>query len=209
MGNRLKTLSAKAAFWVKTFSFFLCLLPAVRLVLLGFMDGLGANPIEFITRSTGFWTLILLLVTLCVTPLRKFSGWQWLGKLRRLLGLFAFFYALLHFTTYIWLDQFFVLADITKDIIKRPFITLGFASFVLLLPLAITSNRTMTRKLGGARWQKLHRLVYAVALGGVIHFWWLVKKDITQPVLFASALGVLLLIRVTLSLRQHKFSRRP
>jgi sulfoxide reductase heme-binding subunit YedZ len=176
--------------------FALCLLPLARLGWLGFNDGLGANPIEFITRSTGTWTLTFLLITLGVTPLRKLSGWQWLIRLRRMLGLFAFFYASLHFVTYIWLDQFFDLHGIYKDILKRPFITVGFASFVMLIPLAATSTNAMVKRLGGKRWQRLHRLVYLIAIGGVVHYWWLVKKDITQPAIYGTILAVLLGYRI-------------
>lgn len=180
----------------KAVLFMVCLIPLARLGWFGYAGRLGANPIEFITRSTGTWTLVFLLVTLSVTPLRKLSGWQWLVRLRRMLGLFAFFYACLHFTTYIWLDQFFDPHTIYKDVIKRPFITMGFTSFLLLIPLAMTSTKAMIKRLGGKRWQRLHRLVYLVATGGVIHYWWLVKKDITQPAIYAALLAVLLGYRV-------------
>lgn len=186
---------------LKTLLFFACLLPLSRLLWLGFSDGLGANPIEFITRSTGTWTLSFLLITLSITPLRRLSGWQWLLRLRRMLGLFAFFYACLHFTTYIWLDQFFDLQSIFKDVLKRPFITIGFASFVLLLPLAATSTQSMMRRLGGTHWQRLHQLIYFIAIGGAIHYWWLVKKDITQPAMFTAVLALLLGYRLWLRLR--------
>ncbi|MDZ7657462.1 MAG: protein-methionine-sulfoxide reductase heme-binding subunit MsrQ [Sulfurimicrobium sp.] len=172
--------------------FLACLLPLARLLWLGFNDGLGANPIEFITRSTGTWTLSFLLITLAITPLRRLSGWQWPIRVRRMLGLFAFFYACLHFTTYVWLDQFFDPTSIYQDIFKRPFITIGFASFLLLIPLAATSTQAMMRRLGGRNWQRLHRLVYLIAMGGVVHYWWLVKKDVTQPAIYAAVLAVLL-----------------
>jgi sulfoxide reductase heme-binding subunit YedZ len=188
--------------------FFICLIPLARLAWLGYSDGLGANPIEFITRSTGTWTLVLLLVTLSVTPLRKMTGYNKLAQLRRMLGLFAFFYVCLHFTTYIWLDQFFDWAAILKDIKKRPFITVGFACFVLLLPLAATSTNAMMRRLG-RRWQQLHRLVYLIAIGGVVHYWWLVKKDITQPALYALVLAILLGYRLTLWLQAKKRMAPP
>ncbi|MBT9612016.1 MAG: sulfoxide reductase heme-binding subunit YedZ [Burkholderiales bacterium] len=183
--------------------FFVCLIPLGRLVWLAFNGGLGANPIEFITRSTGTWTLVLLLVTLSITPLRKLTGYNALIRVRRMLGLFAFFYVCLHFTTYIWLDQFFEWASILKDIKKRPFITVGFASFVLLIPLALTSTNAMMRRLG-RRWQQLHRLVYLIGIGGVVHYWWLVKKDITQPALYALVLALLLGYRLTLWLQARK-----
>jgi len=179
----------------KLWLFAICLLPLARLFVLGFGDGLGANPIEFITHSTGTWTLVGLLVTLSVTPLRRLTGRADLIRYRRMLGLFAFFYAALHFMTYLWLDQFFDLAGIAKDIAKRLFVTVGFAAFVLLIPLAATSTRAMMRRLG-RRWQQLHRLVYLIALLGVIHYLWLVKKDLTQPLIFGAVLILLLAIRL-------------
>jgi sulfoxide reductase heme-binding subunit YedZ len=179
----------------KIWLFAICLLPLMRLLILGFGDGLGANPIEFITRSTGTWTLVGLMVTLSVTPLRRLTGRSELVRYRRMLGLFVFFYACLHFTTYIWLDQFFDPAAIVKDIIKRPFITVGFTAFVLLIPLALTSTHAMMRRLG-RRWQQLHRLVYAIAMLGVIHYLWLVKKDLTDPLIYAVALALLLVLRL-------------
>lgn len=181
--------AAKVVLWL------VCLMPLTRLIYLGLTDGLGANPIEFITRSTGTWTLTGLLITLSITPLRKLTGRAWLIRFRRLLGLFAFFYACLHFTTYIWLDQFFDPASILKDIYKRPFITVGFSAFVLLLPLAYTSRQSMMKKLG-RNWQRLHKLVYVIASLGVIHYWWLVKKDITQPLIYGCVLAVLLAMRL-------------
>ena len=169
-----------------------CLVPLLRLGWLAMYDGLGANPIEVITRSTGTWTLVFLLITLGITPLRRLAGMHWLAGVRRMLGLYAFFYACLHFATYIWLDQFFDWSAVVKDIIKRPFITAGFFSFLLLWPLALTSTHGMIRRLGGRRWQLLHRLVYVIAIGGVVHYLWLVKKDLTQPLIYAALLGVLL-----------------
>jgi sulfoxide reductase heme-binding subunit YedZ len=187
---------------LKVSVFLACLIPLARLGWLGYADRLGANPIEFVTRSLGTWALTFLLITLAVTPLRKLGGWQWLIKLRRMLGLFAFFYACLHFLTWVWLDQFFDLHDIYKDVLKRPFITVGFASFLLLIPLALTSTNAMVRRLGGKRWQRLHRLVYLIAIGGVVHYWWLVKKDITQPAIYAAILAVLLGYRALAALRK-------
>jgi sulfoxide reductase heme-binding subunit YedZ len=186
---------------VKAALFVLALLPAARLVVAAFTGGLGVNPIEFVTRSTGTWTLSLLLATLAVTPLRRITGWHWLVRLRRMLGLFSFFYACLHFATYVWLDQFFDAAAIVRDVIKRPFITVGFAAFVLLIPLAATSTNAMIRRLGGKAWQRLHTLVYLIATLGVVHYWWLVKKDVTQPMLFAFGLAILLGFRVLHELR--------
>jgi methionine sulfoxide reductase heme-binding subunit len=187
--NASQTNGIKAAIWL------ICLFPLLRLIYLGINGGLGANPIEFITRSTGTWTLVGLLLTLSVTPLRKLTGRPWLIRFRRLIGLFAFFYANLHFATYIWLDQFFDPASIAKDIVKRPFITVGFSAFVLLIPLAITSSQAMMKRLG-RRWQQLHRLVYVIACLGVVHYWWLVKKDITQPLVFGCILLILLAMRM-------------
>jgi len=171
-----------------------CLIPLGWLAYDAFRDNLGANPIEVITRWTGTSTLIFLLITLSVTPLRKLSGWNGLIKFRRIIGLFAFFYACLHFTTYIWLDQFFDFRGIVKDVAKRPFITVGFANFVLLIPLALTSTAGMVRRLG-KRWQQLHRLIYLIAIGGVVHYWWLVKADIRLPLIYGAVLAVLLAYR--------------
>ena len=177
---------------LKALLFIASLYPLFRLSWFAYSDQLGANPIELITRSLGTWTLVFLLITLTITPLRKLNGWTWLIKLRRMAGLFAFFYATLHFITYIWLDQFFDLSAMYKDVIKRPFITFGFAAFILLIPLALTSTNAVMKKMGGKNWQFLHRLVYAIALLGVLHYWWLVKKDLTQPIIYSAVLAVLL-----------------
>lgn len=182
--------------------FLLCLLPLARLAWLGFHDGLGANPIEFVTHSSGTWALNFLLVTLSVTPARHLLQWPALLRYRRMLGLYAFFYAGLHFLTYLWLDQFFDAQAILKDIAKRPFITVGFSAFVLLLPLAATSSRAMVRRLGH-HWQRLHRLIYAIAMLGVIHYGWLVKKDLTQPLIYAAILSLLLGWRLRHALRKR------
>lgn len=181
--------------WIKAGVFVVCLIPFARLVYGGFTNALGANPIETITRATGWWTLFLLMATLTVTPLRKLSGANWLMRLRRMLGLFAFFYACAHFTTFIWFDHWFDVPEILKDVIKRPFVTVGFAAFVLFLPLAFTSTNAMVRRLG-RNWQRLHRLVYVIAILGVVHFWWLVKRDLTEPVIFALVLSILLGFRL-------------
>ena len=190
--------------WIKAAIFAASLVPLARLAWLGLDRGLGANPIETITHSTGWWALGFLMVTLAVTPLRRLANLPWLLRLRRMLGLFAFFYASLHLITYIWLDQFFDVKEIVKDVVKRPFITVGFAAFVLLIPLAVTSANAMVRKLGAKRWQILHRLVYLIGGLGVIHFWWLVKKDITEPFIFAVLLAALLIIRLLYLLRQQR-----
>ncbi len=190
-----KQLSRNAVSRVKAVLFAAALLPLARLVVLGFSDGLGANPIEFVIRSNGTWALTFLLVTLSITPLRKLTGANWLVQLRRMLGLYAFFYALLHMASYVWLDQWFDVAAISKDIVKHPFILAGFSAFVLLIPLAATSTNAMMKRLG-RNWQKLHYLVYPIALLGVLHYFWLVKKDITQPVIYAVILAILLGMRL-------------
>ncbi len=202
MWNALQTPSVRQLRIAKAVLFIAALVPLLRLIGLGFTNSLGANPIEFITHSTGTWTLVGLLTTLSITPLRKFSGWNWLIRLRRMLGLFAFFYACLHFVTYVWLDQFFDLNTIVKDVIKRPFITVGFLAFVLLIPLAVTSTNSMMKRLGGKNWQRLHRLIYAIAALGILHYWWLVKKDITQPLIYALVLALLLGIRILFKVRR-------
>lgn len=189
------TLTRRQIFWGKAVAWLLCLAPLARLVLLGLNGGLGANPIEFITRSTGTWALAGLLATLSFTPLRRLTGLAWLIRFRRLFGLFSFFYACLHFTTYIWLDQFFDLVSIASDIAKRPFITIGLSAFIMLIPLAATSNQRMMKKLG-RNWRRLHSLTYLTASLGVAHYWWLVKKDITQPLVYACVLAILLAMRL-------------
>lgn len=180
--------------YVKIVVWILALLPLARLVWLGFSDGLGANPVEFVERSTGTWTLVILLITLSMTPIRLLTGQVWQVQLRRLLGLFMFFYACLHITTYLWLDYSFMWADIVKDIIKHPYVIVGFLAFILTIPLAVTSNNAMMRRLK-ANWKKLHQLVYLIAILGVLHFWWLVKKDVTEPFYYAATLAFLLGVR--------------
>lgn len=192
---------------VKALAFVLALLPLSQLVAGFFLDRLGANPIELITRSTGTWTLTFLLITLAVTPLRQLTGWHWLLRLRRMFGLFAFFYVCLHFTTYLWFDQFFDWQAIWKDILKRRFIWIGFGAFLMLIPLAATSTNAAVRWMGATGWQRLHRLVYAIAICGVVHYWWLVKKDVTQPVIFSGVLAVLLLFRAVRA--WHRYASEP
>jgi methionine sulfoxide reductase heme-binding subunit len=157
---------------------------------------LSANPIKDITEETGIWTLRFLLLTLAVTPLRKVSGWAPLARFRRMIGLFAFFYGTLHFITYVYLDQFFVLEEIVRDVAKRPFITVGFAAFVMMIPLALTSPNFVVKWMGGKQWRLLHRLVYFTASGGVIHYLWLVKADTQRPLTYGVILAVLLGYRV-------------
>jgi len=178
--------------WAKVVIFLACLGPLARLGWKAYNGLLGANPIEVITHSTGDWTLIFLCVTLAVSPLRMLTKQYWLIRFRRMLGLFAMFYGTLHFTTYIWLDKFFDVHEMVKDVAKRPFITMGFTAFVLMIPLAITSTRGWISRLGGKRWNLLHRLIYFSAIAGVIHYVWLVKKDLTKPLEYAAVLTVLL-----------------
>lgn len=172
------------------------LLPAAALIYGLVNQQLGANPIEVLTRDTGEWTLRFLLITLAVSPLRLLFGWHFLVPVRRMLGLYAFFYAAVHMLLYIWLDQFFNLSDIIDDIIERPFIAVGMASFLALIPLALTSNDAMIKRLGAKRWNRLHSLVYYISIGGTVHFFMLVKKDITEPVIYIAILVVLLGIRL-------------
>lgn len=180
---------------LKVLLFLLCLWPLLRLGWLFLADDLGANPIEAVVRSLGDWALRFLLLTLTITPLRRLLTAPWLIRLRRMLGLYTFFYALLHLLAYIVLDQYFDWPEIGKDIAKRPFITLGMATFLLLLPLAATSSNAMIRRLGGQRWQHLHSLIYGIALMAVVHYWWMVKADISTPAIYALVLICLLGIR--------------
>lgn len=180
--------------WVKPLVFALCLAPLLWLVFALLTDRLGANPIEALTRDTGEWTLRLLLITLCMTPLRRFTGWSWPLRVRRMLGLFAFFYACVHLSTYVWLDQFFDWGEIGRDILERPFITVGMLAFALLIPLAATSNRFMIRRLG-RNWSRLHQLVYLIPALAVLHFWWLVKADVREPLVYALLFLLLMLLR--------------
>ncbi len=186
--------------------FVLALVPLARLVagVVVFPEWLGANPAEFITRATGDWTLRFLLITLAVTPLRKLSGWGWLLRFRRMLGLFTFFYGVVHLASYVSFDHVFEVGEIIKDIIKRPFISVGFGALLLMLPLAITSTNAMVRRLGAARWLKLHRLIYVIGPLGVLHFWWMVKRDLTEPIMYALVLALLLGYRLVLKLRESR-----
>ena len=195
--------------WTKVGVFVMCLLPFASLCWRGLHNGLTANPIEFITHATGDWTLRFILFTLCVTPLRKLLGLPEMIRFRRMLGLFAFFYACLHFTTYIWLDKFFDLKEVWKDIAKRPYITMGFLAFVLLIPLAITSTAGWIRRLGGRRWQLLHRAIYISAVAGVIHYYWLVKSAVLRPLAYGVIAAVLLLWRLHEEFRAQPKAERP
>jgi sulfoxide reductase heme-binding subunit YedZ len=182
--------------WTKVAAFALCLVPLGALILRALQGGLGANPIEFITHATGDWTIRFLVITLAVTPLRKILMLPQLIRFRRMVGLFAFFYAFLHFSIWIGIDKFFDWHEMWKDVQKRKFITVGFTGFVLLIPLAITSTAGWIRRMGGKRWQILHRAVYAAAIAGVIHYYWLVKSDVRKPLLYAGLVTVLLAFRL-------------
>ncbi|HMK28337.1 MAG TPA: protein-methionine-sulfoxide reductase heme-binding subunit MsrQ [Terriglobales bacterium] len=195
--------------FLKVLAFLLCLGPIAHLAWKGIHGTLGANPIEVITRSTGKWTLLFLLFTLSITPLRKLTGFLALIRFRRMLGLFAFFYVTLHFLTYIWLDKFFDFHQMLIDIAKRRFITVGFTAFVLLVPLALTSTSGMIRRLGGKRWQRLHQLIYLAAILGVFHFLWLVKADIRRPICYGAVLALLLAWRVVAWARPLLLRRTP
>jgi methionine sulfoxide reductase heme-binding subunit len=196
--------------WIKIPFFLLCLVPLANLVWKGFHRDLTANPLEYIRNSTGFWTLVFLCATLAVTPLRKLLRRNELIRFRRMLGLFAFFYSVLHFVTYIWFEQSFDFGLMLEDVAQRPFITAGFIAFVLMIPLALTSTSGMVRRLGGKRWQWLHRLVYLSAMAGVVHYWWKVKSDTTIPMRFAVVLAILLGYRVIVAaLKQSKQTADP
>lgn len=160
---------------IKTGLFLICLLPFSRLLWAAYTNDFGPNPVEFVQRWTGTWTFNFLIITLCVTPLRTMTEWHWLVRLRRMLGLFCFFYAVLHFLSFIGFDHAFDVNDIARDIAKRPFVTVGFAAFLLLVPLAATSNQWAIRKLGGRKWQELHRNIYLISILACIHYFWLVK----------------------------------
>jgi sulfoxide reductase heme-binding subunit YedZ len=190
--------------WLKVGVFLAALWPVFSLTWRAFHDGLGANPIEFITHATGDWTIRFLCMTLAITPARKLLGQPWLIKFRRMLGLFAFFYGTLHLMTFLWLDKFFDVHEILKDIAKRPFITMGMLGFTLLVPLALTSTAGWIRRLGGKGWQMLHRLIYFSAIAGVIHYYWLVKSDVRLPLMYAAIVGVLLMYRIVAARNKRK-----
>lgn len=193
---------AKPVMWLA------CLLPAGLMVFDAFTGGLSANPIEDITHRTGTTAIVILLVTLGISPLKKWTGIGALISLRRPLGLFAFFYATLHFLTYLVLDQFFGWSFIVEDIMDRPYITVGFTAFVLLIPLALTSTKGWIKRLGGKRWNAIHRLIYLSAAGGVLHYLWLVKADTRKPILFGVILIALLATRLQRRNRKRQASQR-
>ena len=195
--------------WIGRSLFMIALLPLAVVVWLGVHDQLGANPIEYLTRASGDWTLYFLCLTLAITPLRKLTGQAWLLKLRRMLGLYCFFYASLHFTTFIWFDHFFDLAEMWRDVMKRPFITAGFSAFLLLWPLALTSTNAMVRRLG-RRWQTLHRLIYLVAALALLHFWWMRagKNNFGEPIIIGGIITLLLSARVALRWQQRRAAAR-
>ncbi|HEY9139438.1 MAG TPA: protein-methionine-sulfoxide reductase heme-binding subunit MsrQ [Bryobacteraceae bacterium] len=209
--------------WTKALVFLLCLLPFAHLVAVALayvtqpdlhtglwrflVPSLPPNPLDFFTHLTGNWTLRLVVITLAVTPLRKLLGVPDLIRFRRMIGLFAFFYGCLHFLTYLWFDKLFDFHEIWKDVAKRPFITAGFTAFVLMVPLALTSTKGWIRRLGGKRWQRLHRLIYVTAIAAVVHYYWLVKSDIRLPVLYGVLVAVLLLYRLVVSVTRHARQR--
>ena len=178
---------------IKAAVFVLSLFPAGRLIYAVLVDpgSLGANPAEAIQHTTGDWCLNFLLLTLAVTPVRRLSGWAWPIKLRRMLGLFAFFYCVAHFASYLAFDKLFDMAAVMRDVVKRPFILVGFVGLLLMTPLAITSTNGWVKRLGGQNWSRLHKAVYAIAILGVVHYWWLVKRDIMWPVYYAIAFACL------------------
>lgn len=181
--------------WTKVLVFFICLIPIGQMIYNTFTGHLTANPVEYFQHTTGDWTLRFLVFTLCITPLRKLLKLPDLIHFRRMLGLFAFTYGCLHFLTYLGPDQSFNFAGMLKDVAKRPFVTVGFTAFVLLIPLALTSSAAWIRRLGGRRWQMLHRLIYIAAVCGVIHYYWLVKSAVLRPLIYAGIVSLLLLWR--------------
>ena len=201
----MRNLTAAHIKRLKLVIFVLALLPLLRLIERGVQNNLSANPLEFITRATGDWAIYFLCLTLLVTPLRRMTGLNWLLRLRRLLGLYVFFYAFLHFLCFLWFDHFFELEEMVKDIVKRPFIAVGFAAFVLLVPLAVTSSDRLMRQLG-RWWGRLHRLIYGVALLAVLHFWWMKsgKNNLPEPMIIALVMVLLLGSRVVFIWRARR-----
>ncbi len=194
---------------LKPVVFLACLGPLVWLAYAALTGQLSANPIKDITEFTGIWTLRFFMITLSVTPLRRMTGWNSVVRIRRMFGLFTFFHGFLHLMTYVWLDQFFMFSEIVKDIMKRPFITAGMTAFTLMLPLAVTSTKKWIGRLGGKRWQLLHRLVYFGATAGVVHYYWFEKSDIQRPVGYGALLAVLLLFRAWHAVRNRERGLKP
>ncbi|CAJ0686619.1 protein-methionine-sulfoxide reductase heme-binding subunit MsrQ [Ralstonia mannitolilytica] len=204
-------LSPRSLRVVKIAVWLAALVPFLRIVFLGATDQFGPNPLEFVTRSTGTWTLVLLCCTLAITPLRRLTGMNWLIRVRRMLGLYTFFYGTLHFLIWLVVDRGLDPASMLKDIGKRPFITVGFTAFVLMVPLAATSTNAMVRRLGGKRWQWLHRLVYATGVLGILHYWWhkAGKNDFAEVSIYAAVMAVLLGLRLWWAWRGSRQSAMP
>jgi DMSO/TMAO reductase YedYZ heme-binding membrane subunit len=195
--------------FTKALVFVNCLVPLALLGWDAWRGRLGANPLEFVTRTTGTLTLVFLLLSLAVTPARKLTGAQWLIRLRRMLGLYAFFYGALHLVTYVWFDKLFDARAVALDIARRPFVAVGMLSFFLMVPLAVTSTNAMIKRLGGRRWARLHKLAYVSAVGGVLHYYLLVKADTRKPLVFAAALALLLGYRLYASYFSPKLKANP
>ncbi len=204
----MKAIPEKLLRTLKVLVFVLCLGPLAVLTWKAFQQSLGANPVDVITRSTGKWTLVFLLITLAVTPVRRLLGTAWLIRFRRMLGLYGFFYGTLHLMTYVWLDKFFDFPAMLHDIAKRRFITAGMTAFALMVPLTLTSTSGWIRRLGGKRWQKLHRLIYFSATAGVVHFLWLVKADRRRPLEYGAVLALLFAYRMAAWLLSRARTRR-
>lgn len=195
--------------FIKAIVFVNSLVPIALLAWDAAHRNLGANPLEYATRTTGMLTLIFLLLSLAITPLRKLTGWNWLGMNRRVLGLYAFFYGALHLLTYVWFDRLFNLKSALGDVVQRPFIAVGFAAFLLMVPLAVTSTNRMVKRLGGRRWNRLHKMAYLAAILGALHYWMLVKSDTRLPLAFAALLALLLGYRIFAANRNTKTETRP
>jgi sulfoxide reductase heme-binding subunit YedZ len=189
--------------WIKPPLFLLSLAPLGWLLLRAYHQNLGANPIEFITHATGDWTIRFVVITLAVTPLRRLLGLPQLIRFRRMLGLFTFFFGCLHLLTYVWLDKFFDVHEMVKDVAKRPFITAGFTALMLMVPLAVTSTTGWIRRLGGRRWQALHRLIYVTAVAAVVHYYWQVKSDVRLPLFYGTLVALLLGYRAAVALKKR------
>lgn len=203
MNSALRRLSNKSIFHVKCILFLACLWPLLCLLTDALIHDLGPDPVQTLTHFTGQWTLRFLLFGLFLTPLRYLTGWLWVIRLRRMVGLYCFFYACLHFSVYLVFDQFFDWSSILKDVSRHPYITVGFFSFVLLIPLALTSTDNMIRRIGGYRWRSLHKLIYLIATASVFHYLLLVKRDITEPAIYIIVLIILLCVRLIIKRKEH------